>query len=50
MVALTGFGDGEARRRALRAGFDAHLVKPVDTALLARTLDTVPSRQVAVDG
>ena len=27
---MTGYGQAEDRRRALAAGFDAHLVKPVD--------------------
>jgi two-component system CheB/CheR fusion protein len=36
LVALTGYGQREDRDAAHRAGFDAHLVKPVDfTALLA---------------
>jgi CheY-like chemotaxis protein len=36
LVALTGYGSQEDRQRALDAGFDAHLVKPVDhEALLA---------------
>jgi CheY-like chemotaxis protein len=30
LVAVTGFGSEEDRRQALAAGFDAHLVKPVD--------------------
>lgn len=29
LVALTGYGSDEDRRRSLRSGFDAHLVKPV---------------------
>ena len=37
LVALTGYGQPEDRRRTLEAGFDAHLVKPVDLAAL-RTL------------
>jgi signal transduction histidine kinase/ActR/RegA family two-component response regulator len=40
LVALTGYGLPEDRQRTLEAGFDAHLVKPVDLgaldALLAR--------------
>jgi CheY-like chemotaxis protein len=40
LVALTGYSDPEDRRRAEQAGFDAHVVKPVDpddlTRLLAR--------------
>ena len=36
LVALTGYGQPDDRRLALEAGFDAHLVKPVDPpALLA---------------
>jgi CheY-like chemotaxis protein len=39
LVALTGYGRPEDRDRALAAGFDAHVVKPVDpdelNALLA---------------
>jgi CheY-like chemotaxis protein len=30
LIALTGYGQAEDRDRALEAGFDAHLVKPVD--------------------
>jgi two-component system, chemotaxis family, CheB/CheR fusion protein len=38
LVALTGWGQDEDRRRSEEAGFDAHLVKPVDDAVLARLL------------
>ena len=38
LVALTGYGQAEDRRRAVAAGFDDHLVKPVDLDALARTL------------
>jgi CheY-like chemotaxis protein len=34
MIALTGYGRDEDRRRSSEAGFDAHLVKPVDIAAL----------------
>jgi CheY-like chemotaxis protein len=37
-VALTGYGLEEDRRRALEAGFDHHLVKPVDPRELERVL------------
>ena len=30
MIALTGWGQGDARRRTVEAGFDYHLVKPVE--------------------
>jgi signal transduction histidine kinase/CheY-like chemotaxis protein len=39
LVALTGYGQPEDVRRALDAGFDAHLVKPIDFATLERLLD-----------
>jgi two-component system CheB/CheR fusion protein len=34
LVALTGWGQDEDRRRSEEAGFDVHLVKPVDDAVL----------------
>jgi CheY-like chemotaxis protein len=34
MIALTGFGRDEDRQRSSDAGFNAHLVKPVDVAML----------------
>ena len=38
LLALTGYGRNEDRERALAAGFDAHLVKPVDLRELQRTV------------
>ena len=38
LVALTGYGQTADRERALRAGFDDHLVKPVDPDRLAELL------------
>jgi CheY-like chemotaxis protein len=38
LVALTGYGLPEDRERSRRAGFDLHLVKPVDPARLAELL------------
>jgi PAS domain S-box-containing protein len=40
LIALTGFGQEEDRRRSKEAGFDFHLVKPVDTDTLQRLLAT----------
>ena len=34
LVALTGWGQAEDKRRAAQAGFDAHWTKPVDPARL----------------
>ena len=38
LVALTGWGQDEDRRRSQEAGFDAHIVKPVDLAALSTLL------------
>lgn len=38
IVAATGWGQDEDRRRSKEAGFDHHLVKPVDAAELNRML------------
>ena len=38
LVALTGWGQEEDRRRTKEAGFDAHLLKPVDFAALTTLL------------
>ncbi|MBC7975917.1 MAG: PAS domain S-box protein [Myxococcales bacterium] len=38
LVALTGWGQDEDRRKSVAAGFDAHLVKPVNFATLAKIL------------
>jgi CheY-like chemotaxis protein len=38
LIALTGWGQEEDRRRSQDAGFDAHIVKPVDHAYLVRLL------------
>ena len=38
LFAVTGFGTAEAQARALAAGFDGHLLKPVRAAHLAEVL------------
>jgi signal transduction histidine kinase/ActR/RegA family two-component response regulator len=43
LIALTGFGHDEARRRVREAGIDDHLVKPVDLDHLLRLLSEVAS-------
>ncbi len=40
LVALTGYGLPEDRQRALDAGFDVHLVKPVNLTALTEVLAT----------
>jgi CheY-like chemotaxis protein len=43
IVALTGWGQDMDRRRSREAGFDAHLVKPVDHATLMNLLASLPA-------
>jgi signal transduction histidine kinase/DNA-binding NarL/FixJ family response regulator len=43
-VAISGYGQPEDHARALAAGFDHHLVKPIDVANLLQLIATVPSR------
>jgi CheY-like chemotaxis protein len=38
LVAVTGYGQAEDRRRALAAGFDQHVTKPVDAGMLDELL------------
>ncbi|HVR12117.1 MAG TPA: ATP-binding protein, partial [Thermoanaerobaculia bacterium] len=38
LIALTGYGGDEDRRRSREAGFDIHLTKPVDPGVLRRLL------------
>jgi DNA-binding response OmpR family regulator len=39
IVALTGWGSPEDRRRTNEAGFDHHFIKPVEYASLMKVLD-----------
>ena len=48
LVALTGWGQDEDRRRSEQAGFDEHLVKPADLQTIERVCrETVQLREVA---
>jgi CheY-like chemotaxis protein len=42
LVAQTGWGQDEDRRRSHEAGFDAHMTKPVDHVKLLKLLATAP--------
>jgi PAS domain S-box-containing protein len=42
VIALTGWGQTEDRRKSQDAGFDGHLVKPVNYATLAELLTSLP--------
>jgi signal transduction histidine kinase/CheY-like chemotaxis protein len=44
IIALTGWGQEEDRRKSAEAGFDGHLVKPVDMAELMKLLAGLPLR------
>jgi CheY-like chemotaxis protein len=41
LIAVTAYGQEEDRRRSYKAGFDHHLVKPVDPDVLLRVLKLV---------
>ena len=43
IVALTGWGQDEDRNRSREAGFDTHMVKPVDHEALTRLLASIPT-------
>ncbi len=48
LIAVTGYGAEEDRRRSREAGFDLHLTKPVDPGQLRRLLqsgDALPGTQ-----
>ncbi len=46
IIALTGWGQEEDRRKSTEAGFDVHLVKPVDIAGLLEIVANRPVRNV----
>jgi signal transduction histidine kinase/ActR/RegA family two-component response regulator len=45
LIALTGWGQPDDRSRSLAAGFDHHVVKPVDPSLLERLLAAPPGKK-----
>jgi signal transduction histidine kinase/ActR/RegA family two-component response regulator len=45
LIAMTGYGQPEDRRRAMEAGFDTYLVKPVDPEDLGRLLGEISQRR-----
>jgi signal transduction histidine kinase/CheY-like chemotaxis protein len=47
LIAVTGWGDGEYRRRSSEAGFDHHLVKPSDPEAVTKLLEQVARRKSA---
>jgi signal transduction histidine kinase len=49
LVALTGWGQDEDRRRSREAGFDSHLVKPLDLDVLSDFLARLPGADQPVN-
>ncbi|GAB4017110.1 response regulator [Spirosoma koreense] len=47
IIALTGYGQAEDRRQAQAAGFDWHLIKPVDLAILPALLTELIGKKQA---
>ena len=47
LIALTGYGQDADRKRALAAGFDSHLVKPLDMDVLVKTIILHQAKQKA---
>ena len=50
LVAVTGWGQEEDRHRSREAGFDTHIVKPVDPEALMKLLASLPSRGANAPG
>jgi PAS domain S-box-containing protein len=48
LVATTGWGQDDDRRRTAEAGFDRHLVKPIEIASLRDVLGSLPLPPVAI--
>jgi CheY-like chemotaxis protein len=49
LIALSGYGTEEDRRKSLYAGFDRHLVKPLDPSTLPAILAAAERRALAGD-
>src|SRR5262245_14519817 len=50
MIAITGYGRPEDRRRSGEAGFELHLTKPVDPSVLQQLLSDGDGHRTAGDG
>ena len=46
LIALTGWGQQQDRRRTQEAGFDAHLTKPVNYEQIMELLATLPTHPI----
>jgi CheY-like chemotaxis protein len=49
LIALTGWGQEDDRRRSREAGFDYHLIKPADIAALQSLLTSLESESSGVN-
>ncbi|HYQ90649.1 MAG TPA: hypothetical protein VES89_00890, partial [Candidatus Competibacteraceae bacterium] len=45
LIAQTGWGQEQDRRKSAEAGFDGHLIKPVDPAALTELLASLTSER-----
>jgi DNA-binding response OmpR family regulator len=50
LVALTGWGQAEDKRLTKEAGFDRHIVKPVDPVFLLKMLEGLEGKGAGMDG
>jgi CheY-like chemotaxis protein len=50
LVAMTGWGRDEDRQRAMDAGFDLHVVKPIDLERLRELLDSLQPPPAPLEG
>ena len=50
LVAFTGYGQDDDRRRVREAGFDHHLLKPLEPEALEKIIDSVPARAASTSG
>jgi CheY-like chemotaxis protein len=50
LVAFTGYGQDDDRRRVREAGFDHHLLKPLEAESLEKIIDSVPARAASTSG
>ena len=49
LIAVTGWGQEEDRRRSKDAGFDVHLTKPVDSAVLLKHLQQYAAKVAGLE-
>jgi CheY-like chemotaxis protein len=50
LVAVTGYGQDDDRRRVREAGFDHHLLKPLEPEALEKIIDSVPAPAASTSG